>query len=163
MNGHGAADCNFVPKQMTLKELHEGYNWLIRSLYRYDSYADRLVTCLNRFHNRVKEHKRAALGMKFAMLLVRVLKYYLLTLDWERMKFFVKTFLRVAQGGPFSYGKWLEFFRWIATYRAFRQHVTEVHGVPEGQDPSCPPFQGVVPKSLEPAEAEASLSLAPVP
>ena len=37
--------------------------------------------------------------------------------------------------------KWLEFFRWIATHRAFRKYVTETQGIPEGQDPKKPPFE----------------------
>ena len=149
MDGHGAADCNFVPKQMTLEELRKGYNWLIRSLYRYDSYSDRLVTLLNRFQNRTPEHKRANLDLKFVSLLGKVLVYYLVTLDGERMKFFLRSFWRVATGGPFSMGKWLEFFRWIATHRAFRKYVTETHGIPEGAEPSKPPFDPGVTESQE--------------
>ncbi|MBI4115012.1 MAG: radical SAM protein [Candidatus Omnitrophica bacterium] len=140
INGHGAADCNFTPKQMTLEELRTGYNWLIRSLYRYNTFSDRLVTLLSRFQNRNREHKRANLDAKFAMLLVKVLAYYLLTFDFERMGFFIRSLWRVATNGPFSVGKWLEFFRWIATHRAFRKYVTEIHGVPEGVDPESPPF-----------------------
>jgi hypothetical protein len=156
MTGHGAADCNFTPKQMTLEELREGYNWLIRSLYRHDSYADRLVICLNRFRNRNKEHLRAKLDGTFFGLLLKVLKYYLLTRNLERFKFFVETFWRVLIGGPFSYGKWLEFFRWIATYRAFRKYVVETHGIPEGRDPADPPFK------VLPAENHALVSSSPV-
>ena len=37
--------------------------------------------------------------------------------------------------------KWLEFFRWIATHRAFRKYVTETQGIPEGQDPKKSPFE----------------------
>ena len=161
MNGHGAADCNFIPKQMTLEELREGYNWLICSLYRYDSYSDRLVTCLNRFRNRTEEHQRAKLDLKFGMLLVKVLRYYLVNLDLERMKFFVRTFLRVAGGGPFSFGKWLEFFRWIASYRAFRLYVSEVHGVPEGKDPARPPFVNLTEDASESVAIANRLSLQP--
>jgi radical SAM superfamily enzyme YgiQ (UPF0313 family) len=141
MNGHGSSDCNFVPKNMTLKELHQGYNWLSRCLYRYDSYGDRLVTALSRFRNLNPEHKRASLDFKFTYLLFKLLAYYLLTWDLERMRFFCGTFWRVAKGGPFSVSKWLEFFRWIATHRAFRKYVTETQGVPEGQDPKKPPFE----------------------
>jgi hypothetical protein len=57
------------------------------------------------------------------------------------MRFFSGTFWRVAKGGPFSVSKWLEFFRWIATHRAFRKYVTETQGIPEGQDPKKPPFE----------------------
>ena len=140
MSGHGAADCNFMPKQMTLQELREGYNWLIRCLYRYDSYSDRLVTLLSRFQNKNKEHKRANFDLKFSMLLVKVLAYYLLTFDKDRRKFFTHSFSQVVKG-PFSMGKWLEYFRWIASYRSFRKFVVETQGIPEGMDPNHPPFK----------------------
>ena len=126
---------------MTLEELRQGYNWLIRALYRYDSYSDRLVTVLNRYRNLNPEHPRAKLDAKFGMLLVKVLAYYLVTFDVERVKFFVRSFWRTATGGPFSVGKWLEFFRWIATHRAFRKYVMETHGLPEAMSPDDPPFQ----------------------
>lgn len=167
MNGHGSSDCNFIPKNMTLEEIHRGYNWLSRCLYRYDSYGDRLVTALSRFRNRNKEHKRASLDLKFTGLLFKLLGYYLLTRDLERMRFFLGTFWRVAKGGPFSVGKWLEFFRWIATHKAFREYVTLTQGVPEGQDPQRPPFKNAdipagqpLPQTLNPdlttAEAETA-------
>ncbi|HXV27428.1 MAG TPA: radical SAM protein [bacterium] len=140
MKGHGSADCNFIPKSMTLEELRRGYNWLVRSLYRYDSFSDRVVTLLNRFRNRNKEHKRAELDTKFINVFFKLLAYYLVTLDLERMKFFVSSFWRVLTGGPFSTGKWLEFFRWIAAYRSFRQYVIESHGIPEEMDPQVSPF-----------------------
>lgn len=143
MNGHGAADCNFIPKQMTLDELREGYNWLIRCLYRYDSFGDRLATLLSRFQNRTKEHKRAGLDLKFTTLLFKLLGYYLLTSDRDRRKFFLDTFSKAAQG-PFSMGKWLEYFRWIAAYRSFRKYVVETQGIPELMDPDTPPFKDEV-------------------
>ncbi len=140
INGHGAADCNFIPKQMTLEELRKGHNWLIRCLYRYDSYGHRLVTLLNRFQNKNKEHKRASLDLKFTILLIKVLIYYLFTFDKDRRKFFISTFSQIVKG-PKSMGKWFEYFRWIATYRSFRKYVTETHGIPEGMDPNVPPFE----------------------
>lgn len=140
MNGHGAADCNFVPKQMTLEELRTGYNWLIRALFRYDSYAHRLDTLLSRFQNRIKEHKRAGLDLKFFKMFVKLLAYYLLTTDRARRQFFTRSFAKAARG-PFSMGKWLEYFRWVAAYRSFRKYVTETHGDPETADPSKPPFE----------------------
>ncbi len=141
MNGHGAADCNFIPKQMTSEELRAGYSWLIRSLYRYDSYGDRLATLLSRYQNLNPEHKRANLDFKFLFLLLKVLAYFLVTRDGERRRFFTRTFKQVASSGPFSTGKWLEFFRWVATYRSFRQYVTKTQGVPETADPRQPIFE----------------------
>jgi hypothetical protein len=160
MNGHGASDCNFIPAQMTLDELRSGYNWLVRSLYRYDSYGDRLVKLLDRFRNRNKEHKRADLDTKFVTLLLKVLAYYLVTFDFERMKFFTRTFWRVATGGPPSVGKWLEFFRWIATHRAFRKYVVEIHGIPEAVSPHKPPFQTAFAEMPPSPPGERALELA---
>ena len=140
LNGHGAADCNFIPKQMTIEDLHKGYNWLIRALYRYDNYADRLVTCLNRFQNQQKEHKRADLDIKFLSLLLKVIGYYVFTADSKKRNFFLGSFWRVATGSPFSTGKFLEYFRWIATHRAFRKYVLETHGDPETVNPNKSPF-----------------------
>ena len=158
LDGHGAADCNFIPKQMTLEELRYGYNWLIRCLYRYDAYAERLVTLLGRFQNLNPEHKRAKLDLKFTLLLFKVLGYYLLAFDSERRKFFTSAFWSVAKGGPFSMGKWLEFFRWIASYRAFRKYVIETHGVPEVMDPESLPYTDLNAPLPQPQAVEAVLS-----
>lgn len=159
MNGHGSSDCNFIPKNMTLEEIHRGYNWLSRCLYRYDTFADRLVTALNRFQNRNPEHKRVNLDLKFMIVLLKVFFYYLCTCDTKRRDFFLKTFGRVARGGPFSVGKWLEFFRWIATHRAFRKYVMETQGDPESADPAKPPFSDeAVSRELSGTQEETVLS-----
>ncbi len=150
MNGHGAADCNFIPKQMTSAELRTGYNWLIRCLYRYDSFSDRLVTMLSRYRNKNKEHKRANVDFKFIWVLVKVFGYYLLTFDSKRRDFFVRSLQRAAAGGPFSVGKWLEFFRWIATHRAFRQYILRTQGDPEGVSPSQPPYRDLPASDRQP-------------
>jgi len=100
--------------------------------------------------------------LKFTVLLLKVLGYYLLTFDFERMTFFLGTFWSVLTGGPFSMGKWLEFFRWIATHRAFRKYVTEVHGLPEGVHPSRPPF-GSAPLPVEMAPEPEVVTLAETP
>lgn len=155
MNGHGAADCNFTPKQMSLEELRRGYNWLIRVLYRYDTFAERLVTMLSRYRNLNKEHKRAPLDAKFGGLLLKVLAYYLFTFDSDRRNFFTRSFWKVAQNGPFSTGKWLEYFRWIATHRAFRKYVIETHGLPEAMDPQDPPFVSFAPSEAPASEPQA--------
>lgn len=139
--GHGAADCNFIPKNMTLEELRHGYNWLIRCLYSYESYGDRLIKVLSRYRPLKKEHKRADLNIYFAKLLFKVLGYYLLTFDFRRMRFFTRTFWKSMTQGAFSMGKFLDFFRWIAIHRAFREYVLETQGVPEGVSPANPPFK----------------------
>lgn len=160
MEGHGSADCNFIPKQMTREDLVAGYGWLIRCLYRYDSYGDRLVKLVSRFQNMNKEHKRVSFDLKFAGILLKIFAYYLLTKDSERSRFFRHVFSGVARQGNFSVGKWLEFFRWMAAYRAFRGYVEERFGVPESSDPNKPLFDtafepsGSVSDTVQAADAQ---------
>ncbi|MSR77511.1 MAG: B12-binding domain-containing radical SAM protein [Candidatus Omnitrophica bacterium] len=139
LNGHGSADCNFIPKKMTLEELNKGYNWLVRCLYRYDSYADRLVTLLDRFQATAKA-KKTKLNLKFIILSLKIVIYYLFTGDGRRYEFFSKTFSRIARQKNASSAKWIEFFRWMALYRAFRKYVEEKFGVPEAMRPDQPPY-----------------------
>jgi hypothetical protein len=154
VNGHGAADCNFVPRQMTRQELFDGYSWLQRSLYRYDSFSERLVTLLSRYQTR-RAHKRASPNGLLMRALVKVLAYYLLTLDRQRFWFFTSTAWKVAAAGRFSVGKWLEFFRWMAFYPSLRAFVVDLQGMPEMANPARPPFEGVA--QIPTAAARASL------
>jgi radical SAM superfamily enzyme YgiQ (UPF0313 family) len=147
--GHGTADCNFVPKQMTLEELRLGHGWLMRSLYRYDSFGERLVGVLSRFQNPDKEHKRATFSPKLMVRLARIMRYYLLTTDYQRMAFFSRAAMGAAAGGPFSIAKWLNFFLWMASYRSLRGFVLRTQGTPEEADPTRPPFARLVSAPLE--------------
>ena len=139
VTGHGANDTNFVPLQMTRDELSEGYNWLLRSLYRYDSFGQRLSTMLNRF--RPCKDVPAPVDRVLALILIKVLGYYTLTFDFARIRFFVATAWRVARGGLFPRAKWVEFFKWMAIYPSLRNFVTKHFGVPEEQDPTRAPFK----------------------
>lgn len=138
VHGHGADDSNFVPLQMTRKDLREGYDWLLRSLYRYDSFGLRIATMLSRF--REVRDMPARLDCVLALVLLKVLRYYLLTFDWARTRFFIGTMWRIAKTGPFSRAKWVEFVKWTAVYPSLRTYVTQHFGVPEGKNPARAPF-----------------------
>lgn len=47
------ASTNIVPKQMTRKELFEGYRWLIQRLYTPEAYEERLVRAVENLHGSV--------------------------------------------------------------------------------------------------------------
>lgn len=141
LQGAGAADCNFLPKHMTLQDLVVGYRWLMRNLYSYESYSQRIVTLLGRYRNKVKEHKRIRFTWRSAFLpMMRLLRYYLVTTDFDRCRFFVTTAWKTSRAAPFSKGKWFEFVRWMAFYPSLRSFVTDTHGVPEDVDPASITF-----------------------
>jgi radical SAM superfamily enzyme YgiQ (UPF0313 family) len=141
LQGAGTADCNFFPKRMTLQDLVSGYKWLVRSLYSYESYSQRIVTLVARYRNKVKEHKRVSFTWQATFLpMLRILRYYLLTTDFDRFRFFTTTAWKTSRAAPFSMGKWCEFARWMAFYPSLRSFVADTHGVPEGADPASIAF-----------------------
>lgn len=136
LEGHGAGNCNFTPKQMTLQELIAGHGWLMRSLYSYESYSRRVVTLLGRYRNAVKKHPRAPWSWRSTLLpLMRMMRHYLITTDVARIRFLVATMWGTSKAAPFSVCKWFEFARWMAYYPSLRRFVADTHGVPQPPEP----------------------------
>jgi radical SAM superfamily enzyme YgiQ (UPF0313 family) len=44
---HVTEGTNVIPRQMTSAELKAGVNWLVRALYRYDSFAERVIRAID--------------------------------------------------------------------------------------------------------------------
>ena len=132
MLAHGAADLNFVPKLMTVEELRRGYNWLIRSLYRYDNYTARLVQAFRPYQARPEREKRAAgrFDWDYVWIALRVARYFLLTTDRVRRRAFVRA-VREATGERWSVEKVLGAITYMIAHKHFHEYVTEVHGDPE--------------------------------
>jgi radical SAM superfamily enzyme YgiQ (UPF0313 family) len=130
--GHGAADLNFVPKLMTVDELQRGYNWLIRSLYRYDNYGARVVQALRPFQPRPEREHRAAGRVDWSLVRIalKVLQHFILTTDHVRRRTFVRT-IRQAMGGRFSLERLVEAISYLIAHKHFHEYVTAVHGDPE--------------------------------
>lgn len=146
LQGHGAADCNFQPKNMTLEELVDGYRWLMRRLYSYESYSQRIVTLAARYRNNVTTHKRGHITWQFMLLpMLRLLRHYLATMDFNRTRFFLATAWKTSQVAPFSVDKWYEFVRWMVFYPSLRRFVTDTHGVPEDAAPAYAEFSAIEP------------------
>jgi radical SAM superfamily enzyme YgiQ (UPF0313 family) len=95
--GHGASDTNFIPQQMTLDELKQGHNWLIRSLFSYDNYAKRLMVFLKNFATSTDTLHPMPFSMDIARLLLNIFSYYLITTDHKRRTFFLSTFRQALQ------------------------------------------------------------------
>jgi radical SAM superfamily enzyme YgiQ (UPF0313 family) len=130
--GHGAADLNFVPKLMTVEEVQRGYNWLIRSLYRYDNYGARVVQALRPFQARPEREQRAAgrFDWDVARIALKVVQHFLLTTDGVRRRAFIRT-VRGAMGGRWSPERLVDAIGYLIAHKHFHEYVTEAHGDPE--------------------------------
>jgi hypothetical protein len=139
MMGHGAADLNFQPKLMTVEEVQRGYNWLIRSLYRYDNYAARLVQAYRPFQPRPERESRAAGRFDWAQVRIALnaARYFLLTTHHVRRRTFIRT-IRAAMGDRWSVERLVGAISYMIGHKHFHEYVTEVHGDPETVSPRSP-------------------------
>jgi len=138
VQGHGAADLNFVPKQMSVTELREGYNWLIRSLYRYDNYGDRLVTALRQFRARPGGGDTTnGLDGRMVRIAFNLVRHFLLTRNRARRRFFLRTIRAALRGAP-ALEKVVSAITYMIAHKHFHEYVTATHGDPETVRPRSP-------------------------
>jgi radical SAM superfamily enzyme YgiQ (UPF0313 family) len=138
VQGHGAADLNFVPKLMTPEEVKLGYNWLIRALYRYENYGARLVQGLKQFRRFPNGGRRAGeLDWKVIKIVARLLAHFLLTTDRARRRFFVKTLWQIMRENPLM-DKLFAAIGYMIGHKHFHEYVTAAHGDPESVGPISP-------------------------
>jgi radical SAM superfamily enzyme YgiQ (UPF0313 family) len=128
--GHGAADLNFTPKLMTVDEVQRGYNWLIRSLYRYDNYGTRVMQAMRPFQKAWEKRAAEQFDWDMARTAWKVVRYFLLTTDGVRRRAFIRT-LRGSMDGGWSAEKLVDAISYMIVHKHFHEYVTEVHGDPE--------------------------------
>jgi radical SAM superfamily enzyme YgiQ (UPF0313 family) len=129
---HGSADLNFVPKKMTGEELLRGYRWMIRALYRYDHYGERLVHSLRPFAPSPESARRSAgrLSSKQLRMTARIFRYFLLSRDHARRRFFLQTVWRVMRHRP-SVQKLIVAISYMTVHKHFHEYVLRTHGETE--------------------------------
>jgi radical SAM superfamily enzyme YgiQ (UPF0313 family) len=130
--GHGAADLNFVPRLMTMDELREGYNWLVRSLYKYENYAARLVRGLRQYQPRTAGMPVGSgrLDGEMVAILAKVLRHFVFTTSRERRRFFLDTVREAAASAP-ALEKVVTAISYMIAHKHFQEYVTATHGDPE--------------------------------
>jgi radical SAM superfamily enzyme YgiQ (UPF0313 family) len=142
--GHGSDNLNFTPKQMGREELLAGYGWMIRRIYTYENFSRRLVSCMQHFRPASAESPirrgQASFhidGKKGLGAFGRILKYYVLTTDRRRRRFFCTTLFKALKG------RWTRWnFSFVITYLVLQKHfyeyVTATQGVPEEASSASP-------------------------
>ena len=130
MQGHGSADLNFVPKLMTIEEVQQGYNWLIRNLYKYENYGARLVTGVKQFRPEYHRSGRGKINREILGILVNTVRHYVFTTDHVRRRFFLKTLWQVMWPHP-NFEKLDYAVSYMISEKHFHDYVKNTHGDPE--------------------------------
>lgn len=97
-----ALNLNIIPKRMTKEELISGYTWLLKQLYSYENYAKRVIGTLNDYAQlpKVKFYIPQLSQLKIVL---RTLRYYLLTFDSKRRKFSLRILKYVFLHKPHTF------------------------------------------------------------
>lgn len=135
-----ALDINIIPKNMTKEELVAGYKWLVQQLYSYENYAKRVIGNLKTYTRKpnVKIYFPTFLQLKIVL---RTLRYYLLTWDRKRRKFSLDILKYVFLHKPYAFHDamiHLVSFKHLHTYvyehleKAVSQKAVELEQSPTG-------------------------------
>jgi len=131
MKGHGSADLNFVPKLMTVEQVQQGYNWLIRSLYKYENYGARLATGVRAFRPEyVRRGRGSKINREVLGILTNTFRHYIFTTDSVRRRFFLKTLRQIMWPHP-SFEKLDYAISYMISEKHFHDYVDKAHGDPE--------------------------------
>jgi radical SAM superfamily enzyme YgiQ (UPF0313 family) len=95
-------EVNIVPKKMSKEELVDGYHWLCKQLYSHNNYAKRIIGMLKEYSRKpvIKMSRPTSLQLKIVF---KTFRYYLLTWDFQRLKFFLKILNYVLLHKPFAF------------------------------------------------------------
>lgn len=92
-------DTNIVPKRMRREELFDGYRTLVSSLYRPDAFAERLLAAVRMGTERAGS-VRSRITPGALLVLLRIVRYYLLTRDLQRARMFLRVILSTLRHRP---------------------------------------------------------------
>lgn len=95
-------EVNIIPKNMSKHELIAGYHWLLKQLYSYENYAKRVVGNLKAYTRKPKI-KMAIPTFPQIKIVLRTLRYYLLTLDRRRRRFLMQIMKYVLLHKPYAF------------------------------------------------------------
>ncbi len=116
-----ALDVNIIPKNMTKEQLVNGYTWLVRQLYSYENYAKRVIGSLRSYSRHPS--KKFSLPSRHQMhVVIRTLKYYLLTFDRKRRRFFCKIMAYTLRHKPFAV---VDAMTYIVSFKHLNMYVHE--------------------------------------
>ncbi|NCO83146.1 MAG: B12-binding domain-containing radical SAM protein [Nitrospirae bacterium CG_4_10_14_3_um_filter_44_29] len=90
---------NITPLNMSLKELAEGYGFLVRNLYSYDNFAERLINAV-KLGKRHGLKGRTQISKKGILTLLRLLNYYVLSTDLRRIYMFMRIIVQTLLHNP---------------------------------------------------------------
>jgi hypothetical protein len=117
---------------MTVEQVLQGYNWLIRALYKYENYGARLVTAVRQYRPRpeLKGRMHTRFDWHLVPIALKVARHFLVTRDRARRRFFVSGIRSAMRSEP-TLEKFLSIVAYMLASKHFHEYVASTHGDPE--------------------------------
>ena len=81
---------NIVPRNFTDAELAGGYQRMVRAIYDYEPFSERLLATLGRGERPIAKPRKATVTVKKLAIVARTMRFYLWTRDVRRRRMFVR-------------------------------------------------------------------------
>lgn len=91
---------NITPSGLSDEQLVRGYQQLVRDLYEYEPYAERLLASMARGRAPLHDPKSSQLTVHKLAVVARLLKHYLLTSESRRRRMFLRVVLETLRTRP---------------------------------------------------------------
>src|SRR5262249_47260522 len=91
---------NIAPRSLSDEGLVSGYQRMLRDLYDYQPFADRLLASLRRGERTVAKPKRSPPSLAKLAILARIARFYLATRDAERPRMFLRVVRETLRDRP---------------------------------------------------------------
>ena len=88
---------NIQPVHLTDEQLIRGYQTLIRDLYEYEPFAERLLASIQRGPRPPARRKQWRLSWNKLLILMRLVRFYVATLDTRRRRMFFRVIIETAK------------------------------------------------------------------
>lgn len=154
---HVTEGTNVLPKQMSSQELETGVNWLVRALYRYDSFAERVIQAIDHgAGTSVGDNRKAPPWREWADL-GRLIRACVLGGDLRRARLLWRVTLHALRHRPNA-------VQAAITHAAYHLHyydyVSRAFGDPHGVETNCPLSRAPRQSQPEPVRQQADSSRA---
>ena len=90
---------NITPKHMSDEDLANGYRYLVRNLYNYDNFAERMINAIKLGKNH-EIRGRTQIHKKQILVLLRLLRYYLISTEPQRIRMFMRIITQTIIHNP---------------------------------------------------------------
>jgi radical SAM superfamily enzyme YgiQ (UPF0313 family) len=90
---------NITPKHMSDEDLANGYRYLVRNLYDYNNFAERIINTV-KLGKEYELRGRTQMHKKEVLLILRLLRYYLISTEPRRIRMFMRVITQTIIHNP---------------------------------------------------------------